>query len=510
MTRIAIIGAGIGGLAVGALLAKAGFDVTVYEGQSYVGGCASTFTHKGYRFDSGATVVGGFQPNGPHALIGDMLNIQWPIHQYDPAWVVHMPNHTVQLTQDNVDVLKNFPNTAAFWDEQSRIADLGWSLSSQGLPWPPTDIHEWLQIATVGIRNLPQDLQIIPFALMNTGQWLKLRGLAKDKAFKRFLDGQLLISAQTTTQHAYALYSATALDLARQGVYHAEGGIGGVAEAIAQKLISLGGQIHYKHHVTRIAIENGTATGLYTKNHRKSKRERFHPADFIIANLTPFSLEKLIGNQSPQQLSKENQHRKDGYGAFVLHVGVQADKLPNGFADHHQFLMDIEGNLGEGRSLFMSLSPEWDTTRAPMGERAVTITTHTRIKLWWDLINSNEDEYYKRKEAYTRAMITNINHFVPGFRDAITYTLSGTPITYNFYTGRHRGMVGGFPQTSLFNARGPRTGIDNIRLVGDSIFPGQSTAGVSLGAIRVSEDVQRNLPITQKTVTFSQQRETVS
>jgi hypothetical protein len=56
-------------------------------------------------------------------------------------------------------------------------------------------------------------------------------------------------------------------------------------------------------------------------------------------------------------------------------------------------------------------------------------------------------------------------------------------------------MVGGFPQTSLFKARGPRTGINNLRLVGDSVFPGQSTAGVTLGGLRVAEDVKRHLPV---------------
>jgi phytoene dehydrogenase-like protein len=50
-------------------------------------------------------------------------------------------------------------------------------------------------------------------------------------------------------------------------------------------------------------------------------------------------------------------------------------------------------------------------------------------------------------------------------------------------------MVGGFPQTSLLAARGSWTGIPNIWLVGDSIFPGQSTAGVTLGAIRVARQV---------------------
>ena len=56
-----------------------------------------------------------------------------------------------------------------------------------------------------------------------------------------------------------------------------------------------------------------------------------------------------------------------------------------------------------------------------------------------------------------------------------------TPPSYHYYTGRYLGMVGGFPQTSLLNARGPQTGIANIKLVGDSIFPGQSTAAVTLG-----------------------------
>ena len=64
-----------------------------------------------------------------------------------------------------------------------------------------------------------------------------------------------------------------------------------------------------------------------------------------------------------------------------------------------------------------------------------------------------------------------------------------TPPSYHYYTGRYLGMVGGFPQTSLLNARGPQTGIANIKLVGDSIFPGQSTAAVTLGAIRVAKSV---------------------
>lgn len=498
MTNVIVIGSGIGGLTTAALLAKEGYRVTVMEAQTYPGGSASTFFHKGYRFDSGATVAGGFQPNGPHYLIGKLLDLDWNVHTYDPAWVVHMPNCEISLTRDNEDVLRAFPESRAFWEQQSAIADQGWSLSAQGLPWPPTNMAEAMQIAKVGVTNLPGDLKIIPFALMSAKQWMGFHGLNDNAEFVRFIDGQLLISAQTTSANAYALYSATALDLARQGVYHAEGGIGAIAEQLVEKIRALGGDVLFRQNVTRIAVENGKAEGVWAKKGRRSKQEDFFPADFVIANTTPWSLEQLLADSAPKSLRRENQHRDATFGAFVLHLGVKSDFLPDGFADHHQFLMDVDGPLGEGRSLFMSVSPDWDVSRAPDGERAMTITTHTRVQQWWDLLNRDESEYYRRKDAYAQTFIANIDRFLPGFKDAITFMMPGSPVTYEFYTRRHMGMVGGFPQKSLFGARGPRTGVDNLRLVGDSIFPGQSTAGVSLGALRVAEDVQRAMPAKKR------------
>ena len=71
--KIVVIGAGVGGLTTAALLAKRGFDVTVLEAHVEPGGCAATFFHKGYRFDVGATLVGGFHPGGPHQIVGEQL-----------------------------------------------------------------------------------------------------------------------------------------------------------------------------------------------------------------------------------------------------------------------------------------------------------------------------------------------------------------------------------------------------------------------------------------------------
>jgi C-3',4' desaturase CrtD len=494
-SRIVIIGAGIGGLTVGALLQQAGYQVTVLEARTYPGGCASTYTHKGFRFESGATVVGGFQPNAPHAIVGKKLDINWPVRSHDPAWVTHLPDRSVVLTADNADVLANFPETENFWKQQGQLADFAWKLSAQGLPWPPRSTSEVMQLVKVGLLNLSQALQIVPYAFTSVQQWLRWHNLHNNVEFVRFLDAQLLISAQTTTQHVNALYGATALDLARQGVYHVEGGIGGIAGTLADKLQSLGGDVLYRQRVTRINVTGGRVDGVYATKGKRGKQEAFYPADFVIANTTPWDLDNLLGGSSPLSLQRETKRRQYGWDAFVLHLGVDASIIPAGFPDHHQIIESVSGAMGETRSLFVSLSPKWDTSRAPAGQCAMTITTHTNVQQWWDLLQTDESAYYAHKDDYTRRIIKQVAKLIPNFENYLTLVLPGTPVTYNFYTERYLGMVGGFPQTSLFKARSPRTGIPNLRLVGDSIFPGQSTAGVTLGALRVAEDVNSNLPI---------------
>ncbi len=492
--QVIVIGAGIGGLTAAALLAQAGYTVTVLEAQTYPGGCASTFTHGGYRFDSGATVVGGFQPNGPHRLVGDKLGIEWPVRPHDPAWITHLPDRCVALTHDNADVLRNFPESQSFWEHQTQLADLGWTLAASGLPWPPISPAEFLQLARVSLTHFPKDLLLLPLAFRTTYQWIGQHGQAQDLAFTRFIDAQLLISAQTTSYQANAVYSATALDLARQGVYHVVGGIGGLAETLVKKIIELGGDVLYRQRVTRLHVEQGRVTGVSVQRGRRSAKTEFLPADFVVANLTPWSLDALLAEDSPKRLQREVQQREIGWGAFALHIGVDTSKLPPNLPDHHQIITEMDGPLGECRSLFLSMSPSWDTSRAPAGHRAVTVTTHTQVQPWWDLLSQSHTAYAERKQEYADRLLSQIERVIPGFKSAVRLLLPGSPVTFQFYTDRHLGQVGGFAQTSLFQARSPRTGLPNVRLVGDSIFPGQSTAGVTLGAMRVVKDVLRSMP----------------
>lgn len=131
-----------------------------------------------------------------------------------------------------------------------------------------------------------------------------------------------------------------------------------------------------------------------------------------------------------------------------------------------------------------------------------TLSTHTAIAPWWALRDGpDEAAYLAHRAAYTERLLRAAEQAIPGLRGAMQLCLPGTPVTFDYYTRRPGGMVGGFAQTSIFQARGPATGIPNLKLVGDSIFPGQSTAGVTLGGMRVAAAIirqarRRPLPVT--------------
>lgn len=51
--KVVVIGSGISGLAIAALLARNGYQVTILEKNDFIGGRASYFREKGYFFDKG-------------------------------------------------------------------------------------------------------------------------------------------------------------------------------------------------------------------------------------------------------------------------------------------------------------------------------------------------------------------------------------------------------------------------------------------------------------------------
>ncbi|MGD8794783.1 MAG: FAD-dependent oxidoreductase, partial [Anaerolineae bacterium] len=368
--RAVVIGAGIGGLTAAALLARAGLDVTLLEAHVYAGGCAGTFYHQGYRFDAGATLPAGFYPGGPMDLIGLELDItDWPVRRAEPAMVVHLPDgEAVTRYGDGrrwQARQRAFGSEAeGFWRWQEATADALWDLALRLPPWPPQTAAEVTSLLGEGLSWLASDLpaRLRPGLALDVVRPVAAHLRDAPRRLRLFVDGQLLIAAQTTAPFANALYGASALDLPRRGVVHARGGMGALGDVLVQAVRRHGGQVHFRQEASRIVTgRRGRPVAVET-----AKGGSF-PADLVVANLPPWNVARLLAEAAPRRLRRLPARPRRLWGAFMLYVGLDAAALPRRFPLHHQVLAGEP--LGEGNSVFASLSPAWDEGRGAGGRR---------------------------------------------------------------------------------------------------------------------------------------------
>jgi C-3',4' desaturase CrtD len=497
--QVVVVGAGVGGLVAAATLARSGLDVTVLEAHIYPGGCAGTFYHQGYRFDAGATLTAGFEPDGIMAGLGEQLGIAWPAHAAIEAMVVHLPDMppVTQWTGSErwrAERERAFgPAAEPFWAWQERTANLMWQAARQGTPWPPASLGELARLTRTGLSLAGRGLPQLPGLAADSMRSVAAHLPRDVEPLRLFIDAQLLISAQATSARANALYGAAALDLPRRGIVHLEGGMGALGQLLADALRRQGGKVLYRQQVTRVVRTSGGSLRIETN------KGAILDADAVVFNLPPWDAERLLQDGPDQSEARRArpgafkgaasvaaQVPSDGWGAFILYAGVDEALIPHGFPLHHQIV--VREPLGEGNSVFMTLSLEGDAGRAPAGKRALTASTHTALGPWWDLFERDRPAYEARKELWAERVWAAIESVLPGARAAAALALPGTPVTFARFTHRTLGWVGGFPQTSLLRARNPRLG-PGLWLVGDSVFPGQSTLAVTLGGLRVADAV---------------------
>ena len=490
--RVVVVGAGIGGLTAAALLARRGYSVIVFD-QAYVpGGCASTFKRRGFTFDVGATQVAGLEPGGIHHQIFESLAIPLPQATFcDPACAVYLPGETEPISiwrdpeQWQAERQRQFPGSESFWQLLSTLFRASWRFQGREPVLPPRNLWDLWQLVSA-IR--PDTLVTAPFTFSTVGQVLKAFGLYGDRRLKTFLDLQLKLYSQVGTDETALLYAATALGVSQepQGLFHLKGSMQVLSDRLVAALERDGGKLLMRHTVERLHVENGQTTGVTVRS-QKSGETWTEAADIVVANVTVQNLIALLGDQAPSGYRQRVDKLPDASGAFVVYLGVDQAAIPANCPPHLQFLYDYDGPIGENNSLFVSVSRPGDG-RAPAGKATIIASSFTDLNQW-----RQTSDYDVLKQQYTQTAITKLGQFFDLRPEHLLHVEAGTPRTFERFTARDRGAVGGLGmRLSTFGPFGfaNRTPIPGLCLVGDCTHPGEGTAGVSYSALTAVRQIE--------------------
>ena len=508
--RVVVIGAGIGGLTAGALLAHRGYSVQVLDQALVPGGCASTFKRQGFTFDVGATQVAGLEPGGIHHRIFSELGIDLPAATFcDPACAVYLPGESqpIRVWRDpeqwQAERQRQFPGSEPFWQLLSDLFRHSWAFQARDPVLPPRSVWDLWQL-TKAVR--PDTLLTVPHTFSTVGAALRGYGLGNDRRLRTFLDLQLKLYSQVDAEETALLYAATALGVSQAplGLYHLQGSMQVLSDRLVSALERDGGQLKMRHTVEQIHTEAGKVTGITIRN-QKTGETQTEAADHVVANVTVQNLMQLLGEQAPAGYQRRVEKLPTASGAFVIYLGVDRSAIPPDCPPHLQFLYDYEGAIGENNSLFVSVSHEGDG-RAPDGKATVIASSFTDPNLWWgsgemgsggvgESEQGSDRAYDKLKQRYTEGAIARLAEFFTLNDQTMVYQEAATPRTFARFTGRDRGVVGGIgQQVPTFGPFGfaNRTPVDRLWLVGDSTHPGEGTAGVSYSALTVVRQIEQS------------------
>src|SRR5258705_11982851 len=100
MYDVAIIGAGIAGMATAARLQARGMSTIVFESHGQPGGCAGFFRRRGFAFDVGATTLVDFEPGGVGGELLERIGMPPVEGEALPGYVAWLPDRRVTLYRE--------------------------------------------------------------------------------------------------------------------------------------------------------------------------------------------------------------------------------------------------------------------------------------------------------------------------------------------------------------------------------------------------------------------------
>lgn len=482
---VAVIGAGFGGLSTALTLASAGARVVLFESLKYAGGCASTFTRGGARYESGATLFSGFGEGQLfHRWMHEhALPIRFEVHE--PLVELRAGDTLLRIGADRSTLVEQLAEQSPahrealtrFFEEQGCVASALWALFDDPSLLPPFGFDALL-------RHLARSTSYLPLRKVigrSLGSVVMRHGLGDCAPLWHYLDAVCQITVQASARDAEAPFAMGAMDYYFRGTGHIHGGVGQLAEALVNAIVAKGGEVRFVDKVARVqSTEHG-----FLLTSRRGETE----AKEVVLNLTPRdALRVLDRDVAGDRLASLAARVSEGWGAVMLYAQLDASAPIRSHAYHLELVCEVERPFIEGNHIFVSISGA-DEEKAAEGRRTVTMSTHVSMSVLRAL---SEDAHVQTIERIQRAMRETLALRAPEVSAAMVHSMTGSPRTFERFVGRSEGLVGGIPRRrglAHYTQLGPFEISPGVHLVGDSVFPGQSTLATSLGGVKTAERI---------------------
>jgi phytoene desaturase len=487
--RIAVIGAGLGGLSAAIRLANAGFDVDVFEQNDDAGGKAGSFVLNGFRFDTGPSLL--TMPNVLKELFNECgEDLQDYIHLkkldvickyfYSDGAIINafadvnsFGKEIERSTQDNHKNLKNYFNYS------KTIYDLTAELF---LYKSPQQASTYLSMKA--LSTLFQIKSIDPFRTVHQANSLYFRDKRIVQLFDRYATyngSNPYLAPATLNIIPHVEYS--------MGSYIPQDGIFSISKALKQLAEKKEVNFYFNSKAEKVEVKNNSVKGIVLEGKSYSYDVVLSNTDVLTAynNLIDVNSKKVIDKLSKHELSTS---------ALVFYWGIKGkhEKLEIHnilfSEDYKKEFDDLFTNkvIHNDPTVYIYISSKYKPSDAPKDCENWFVMINTPPN-----INQNWDEEVKRFRKIILEKIKNV--LSVDIENRIIAEKILTPVDLEKRTGSYKGSIYGISSNDRFAAflRHPNFSkdISGLYFCGGSVHPGGGIPLVILSGKIASDMIKK-------------------
>jgi len=469
-----VIGSGIGGLSVAALLAKHdGRRVLVLERHTTAGGFTHTFSRKGYEWDVGLHYIGQVGRGSMlRSLFDEVTNgaLEWaPMGEVYDTVVIGGERWEYVAGREawRARMLDYFPDEKEAIDgylDRVREAIGG----SQGF------FAEKAVPAPVALLAGPwMRRRFLRHADRTVGEVLD--GLTDNPTLKAVLCAQLGDYGLPPARASFAIHAMVFNHYLGGGAYPV-GGSARIAEAVAPLIEATGGQIVIGAEVSTVLVEGGRAVGV-----RMADDRELH-AELVISDAgVPNTVFRLLPEGTPGRgaLLATLEHAERSASHICLYAGLE----------------HTDSELGLDRSnlwVYPSTDQDGDFERYLADPEAPLPLVFISGTNWM----KRGEDYEALKDELSRRLIEVLEREVPQVKGKIAYHELSTPLSTRHFADYAEGEIYGLEHTpARFRERAlrPRTGLKGFYLTGQDVCTAGIAGALFGGTVAASAILGKNL-----------------